>query len=84
MVYTGPGSAGGAQHTVLIADFNQGWVKQLTCTSDYSSCSSATMFNDAAPGGTVKLAQGPDGNIYQLTLDGTLSRIAPSNNALTA
>ena len=36
------------------------------------------MFTGAAPGGTVKLAQGPDGNIYQLTLDGTLSRIVPS------
>ena len=79
MVYTGLGSAGGAQHTVLIADSNQGWVKQLTCTSDYSSSGSATTFNDAAPGGTVKLAQGPDGNIYQLTLNGTLSRIVPSS-----
>ena len=79
MVYTGPGSAGGSQHTVLIADNNQGWVKQLTCTSDYSSCGNATTFNYATGGATVQLAQGPDGAIYQLTIDtGRLTRIAPT------
>ena len=42
MVYTGPGSAAGSQHTVLIADINQGWIQQLTCTADYSSCGNPT------------------------------------------
>ena len=78
MVYTGPGSAAAPQHTVLIADINQGWVKQLTCTADYSSCGTPTTFTFGAPGGTVKLAQGPDGAIYQLTLDGSLIRISPT------
>jgi aldose sugar dehydrogenase len=78
-VYTGPGSVKGSQHTVLIADFNQGWIKQLTCSSDYSSCGSETTFN-AEAGKTVSLQQGPDGSIYQLTIDGTLWRIAPSDD----
>ena len=79
MVYTGPGSVGGSEHTVLIADFNQDWIKQLTCSSDYSSCGNETMFN-AQAGPTVSLQQAPDGSIYQLTIDGTLSRIAPSDD----
>jgi hypothetical protein len=78
MVYTGLGSEEPSQHTVLIADINQGWVKQLTCTSNYSSCGNPTTFSAAAPGGTVQLAQGPDGNIYQLTLSGVLTRITPT------
>ncbi len=79
MVYTGPGSAGAPQHTVLIADTNQRWIQQLTCTADYSSCGSPTTFTGAAPGGTVKLDQGPDGNIYQVHLArATLTRITPS------
>jgi aldose sugar dehydrogenase len=75
MAYTPAGSSNG-QKTVLIADFNQGWVRELTFNSDYSSLISATQFDAAAPGSTVKLAQGPDGAIYQLTFDGTLTRIA--------
>ena len=78
MVYTGPGSVEGPEHTVLIADFNQQWIKQLTCTSDYSSCGNETMFNQAGP--TVSLQQAPDGSIYQLTIDGKLSRIAASDD----
>jgi hypothetical protein len=63
----------------LIADINQARIQQLTCTADYSSCGSPTAFTFGAPGGTVKLAQGPDGNIYQLLLGaGTLTRIAPT------
>ncbi len=79
-VYTGPGSAPAPQHTVLIADTNQGWVKQLTCASDYSSCGNATPFVGAAAGATVKVAQGPDGNIYQLLYGapGQLVRITPT------
>ena len=79
MVYTGPGSAAAPQHTVLIADTNQRRIQQLTCNADYSSCGSPTTFNGAAPGGTVKLDQGPDGNIYQLLFGaGQLVRITPS------
>jgi hypothetical protein len=59
---------------VYITDFNQGWIKALTCTSEYVSCSSAQPL-DYQAGPTVSLAQGPDGNIYQLTLTGELSRI---------
>jgi hypothetical protein len=62
---------------VFIADFSLGWIRVLTCSSDYSSCGNETMFDDQA-GTTVKLAQGPDGNIYQLTIyPGELLRIAP-------
>jgi aldose sugar dehydrogenase len=75
MVYT-PAGAFSFKKTVLIADFSQGWVRELTFNSNYSSLISATQFDAAAPGGTVKLAQGADGAIYQLTLDGTLTRIA--------
>ncbi len=83
MVYNGPGSAPAPQHTVLITDFNQGWVQQLTCASDYSSCGNPTMFVGAAPGNTVKLAQGPDGNIYQLLFGaGQLVRITPSGTTV--
>jgi glucose/arabinose dehydrogenase len=79
MAYTGLGSAGGSNHTVLIADFNQGWVRQLTFNSDYSSLISATQFTAAPSGQTDKMAQGPDGNIYQLQLGaGTLTRITAS------
>jgi VCBS repeat-containing protein len=82
MVYTGATSVSG-QNTVLIADFNQGWVKELTFNSDYSSLISERLFNGAAPGNTNKLVQGPDGSIYQLTFDGKLSRIAPSSDVLS-
>jgi hypothetical protein len=76
---------------VFIADFNQDWIKELTCTSGYSSCGSAQMFDNQA-GATVELLQGPDGNIYQLVFSppgsnpytgpGELSRIAPFGDGL--
>jgi hypothetical protein len=69
-------NSGGGQNTVLIADFNQGWVKELTFNSDYSSLISERMFDSAATGNTNQLRQDADGNIYQLTFDGTLTRIA--------
>jgi aldose sugar dehydrogenase len=59
--------------------FTQGWVKELTFNSDYSALISERLFEDAAPGATNKLAQGPDGSIYQLTFDGKLTRISPSS-----
>lgn len=69
-------TSGGGQNTVLIADFNQGWVKELTFNSDYSTLISERTFDSAAAGNTNQLLQDADGNIYQLTFDGTLTRIA--------
>ena len=82
MVYTGA-TSGSGQNTVLIADFNQGWIKELTFNSDYSSLIRERMFDDAAAGSTNQLAQDPEGNIYQLTFDGKLSRISPSSDVLS-
>ena len=83
MVYTGLGPAVVAKTLCCIADFNQGWIKQLTFNSDYSSLISERMFDDAAAGNTNQLAEDPDGNIYQLTFDGKLSRISPSSDVLS-
>jgi aldose sugar dehydrogenase len=80
--YTGP-TSGNGENRVLIADFNQGWVKELTFNSDYSTLISESLFDVAAPGATNKLAQGPDGAIYQLTYDGKLTRIALSSDGLS-
>src|SRR5262249_39161199 len=38
MVYTGSELGANYENRVFIADFNQGWIKTLTCTSEYSSC----------------------------------------------
>jgi glucose/arabinose dehydrogenase len=78
MAYTGP-TSGSGEKTVLIADFNQGWIKELTFNSDYSELISERPFDDAAPGATNKLVQTPDGSIYQLTFDGKLTRISPTS-----
>jgi glucose/arabinose dehydrogenase len=83
LVYTGSTFGTSFQNKVFIADFSQGWIQELTCTSGYSSCGSARMF-DPGTGvlfdGPVELLQGPDGNIYELVFDtGELSRIAPSS-----
>lgn len=76
------GLSANGQKTVLIADFNQGWVKKLTFNADYSALIGETTFDVAASGATSKLAQGPDGSIYQLTYDGKLTRIAPAVGGL--
>jgi glucose/arabinose dehydrogenase len=76
------GLSANGQKTVLIADFNQGWVKKLTFNADYSALIGEATFDVAASGATSKLAQGPDGSIYQLTYDGKLTRIAPAVGAL--
>jgi glucose/arabinose dehydrogenase len=82
MVYTGPGTSS-ANPTVMIADINQGRIQSITCTADYSSCGNPTAFTAGATGGTVKLAQGPDGSIYQLLLGpGTLTRITPTTTVV--
>jgi aldose sugar dehydrogenase len=78
LVYTNSLVGQTFQNKVFIADYTLGWIKVLTCTSDYSSCGSETMFDNQA-GTTVKLAQEADGDIYQLTINpGQLLRIAPS------
>ena len=86
LVYTG--DALGPEYTdkVFIADYAQGWMKELRFDTQYSSFIGEQMFDNAA-GSTVQLLQGPDGNIYQLTIyPGTLSMIAPAggNRAPTA
>jgi aldose sugar dehydrogenase len=71
---------------VYVADFSQGFIRQLTFNSDLSSLESVKTFDDKA-GTTVRLVEGPDGNMYQLTLydgqtpddTGTLSRITLSD-----
>jgi glucose/arabinose dehydrogenase len=69
---------------VLIADMQHGWIKELTFNGDYSSLVSEETFDDKA-GTTSSLIEGPDGNIYQLTImsdnpnnTGTLTRISPT------
>ncbi|EHB50608.1 PKD domain containing protein [Mycolicibacterium rhodesiae JS60] len=86
LVYTG--DALGAEYTgkVFIADYAQQWLKDLSFDSQYSSFIGANMFDDAG-GTTVQLLEGPDGNLYQLTIyPGTLSVIATAggNRAPTA
>ena len=86
VVYTDDALGAEHQNKVFIADYSLGWMKELTFDSDYSSFISEKMFDPQA-GATVKLLQGPDGGLYQLTIyPGVLSRIEPSggNRAPTA
>jgi hypothetical protein len=75
---------GYGQNTILIADYNQKWVKEVTFDDDYSSVIGVKVFDAAAPGSTIKLAQGPDGAIYQLTYDGKLTRIGLGDDGMSA
>jgi glucose/arabinose dehydrogenase/regulation of enolase protein 1 (concanavalin A-like superfamily) len=78
MVYTGSTFDPSYQNKVFIADYTLGWIKTLTFDSTYSSFISEQTF-DSQAGTVVKLAQGPDGNVYQLNIfPGELSMIAPS------
>ena len=85
-VYDGDTFPDNYQNTVFIADYSLGWIKTLKFDKDYTSLiSSQTFWGNA--GATVKLNQGPDGNLYQLTIyPGELSVISPSggNRAPTA
>ena len=86
LVYTGDTFPESYQNKVFIADYTLGWIKELTFDSEFSSVISERTL-DSQAGTTVKLVQGPDGNIYQMTIyPGELSRIAPSdgNRAPTA
>jgi aldose sugar dehydrogenase len=80
--YSGATFGPAYQNTVFFADFSRGWIEYVTCNGSYTSCGNPTMFNPNA-GSTVSLQEGPDGAIYQLTLDGTISRIAPSDDPAT-
>jgi glucose/arabinose dehydrogenase len=78
VVYTGTTFPASYQNKVFIADYSIGWIKELTFDSEFSSLISERTF-DSQAGTTVKLTQGPDGNLYQLTIyPGRLSVIAPS------
>jgi glucose/arabinose dehydrogenase len=85
-VYDGDSFPDSYQNTVFIADYSLGWIKTLKFDKEYTSLiSSQTFWGNA--GATVKLSQGPDGNLYQLTIyPGELSVISPSdgNRAPTA
>ena len=86
-VYTGAGSSSSAP-TILLSDVIGKTVTEVSCAADYSSCGdptgppswqwTSTPFTYTAPGQTIDLTMGPDGDIYQLTLQGTLTQIAPS------
>ena len=76
LVYDGSAFGPAWKNTLFFADFSHRWIKTVTCTNGFTSCGNEQMFMSNV-GGTTRLAVGPDGNIYQLTLDGKLSRIAP-------
>lgn len=67
LAYTGTAYGSDFTGQVLVADFDQGWIKALTCDAGYSSCTTEHLFDPGA-GPTVSLAQGPDGFVYQLIL----------------
>jgi glucose/arabinose dehydrogenase len=86
VVYTGDALPASYQNKVFIADYSVGWIKELTFDSEFTSLISERTF-DSDAGATVKLDQGPDGNLYQLNIyPGQLSVIASSggNRAPTA
>lgn len=85
-VYTGSTLPTEYRNRVFITDYSVGWIRELTFDSEYTRLISERTF-DSGVGAVVKLAQGPDGNLYQLNIyPGTLSVIAPSggNRAPTA
>ncbi len=78
LVYEGDAFGDRYENAVFLADFNKDWVKVIHCDAGYTSCGAPSTFIPQA-GPTTRLAQGPDDSIYQLTIDGTLWRIAPSS-----
>ena len=74
------------QNKVFIADEVQGWIKVLTCSPESHVVRRRRRMFDPNAGPTVVLAQGPDGNLYQLVYDlddqGSLVRIvAPAGDS---
>ncbi len=76
LVYDGDGFGEQYDNAVFFADHNQQLVKVMKCDAGYTKCGAPTTVISQA-GGTTRLLQAPDGSIYQLTIDGTLWRIAP-------
>ncbi|TFV56684.1 PKD domain-containing protein [Mycobacterium sp. PS03-16] len=74
------------ENTVFVADYSLKWIRVLRFNEDYSAVIGEDSFDNNA-GTTVRLAEGPDGDLYQLTIyPGVLSRISVSdgNRAPTA
>lgn len=83
VVYTGDTYPEEYRNKVFIADYSLGWIKELTFDSEYTSLIGERTL-DSGAGAVVKLAQGPDGNIYQLNIyPGTLSVLTPSGGNRT-
>jgi len=78
LLYAGDAFGPSYQNTVFIADYIRGWIKVLTFNSTYTTLLGVATFDNTA-GSTVKLAEGPDGSIYQLTIfPGELSVLTPA------
>lgn len=74
------------ENTVFVADYSLQWIRVLRFDETYSTVVSEDTF-DTDAGTTVRLAEGPDGDLYALTIyPGVLSRISVSdgNRAPTA
>ncbi|MBB3750758.1 glucose/arabinose dehydrogenase [Mycolicibacterium sp. BK634] len=79
LFYSGDAFGPSYQDKVFIADYIRGWIKVLTFNSTFSTYLGTLTF-DSTVGSTVKLAQGPDGTIYQLTIfPGELSILTPTD-----
>lgn len=79
LFYSGDAFGPGYHNKVFIADYIRGWIKVLTFNSTFSTYLGSVTF-DSTAGSTVKLAQGPDGSIYQLTIfPGELSVLTPAD-----
>ncbi|NDJ60184.1 MAG: tandem-95 repeat protein [Chloroflexi bacterium] len=64
-------------------DYTGGWIRYLVFDSQYSSVISDNLFDDDA-GTVVQLTQGPDGNLYGMTIyPGALFVIQPSSGNRT-
>lgn len=82
-VFDGAGFPEEYRNRVYIADYSLGWIRVLQFDEQYTSLISAKTFWGNA-GATVNLAQGPDANLYQLTIyPGELSMISPSGGNRT-
>jgi glucose/arabinose dehydrogenase len=78
LFYSGDAFGPGYHDKVFIADYIRGWIKALTFNSTFSTYLGAITF-DSTAGSTVKLAEGPNGSIYQLTIfPGELSILSPA------
>ena len=82
MVYD-DGNPVAGQKKVWIADYSLGWIRELTFDDEYTSLISERTL-DSGAGSAVKLTQGPNGQVFQLTIyPGTLSIITPSEGNRT-